>query len=90
MITTFRPDDVVDPDREDFGTNLERLGELTGQNASHWSGYLAAIAARRAIFRAHGASASDHGHPTARTADLSKVEAQALLDRILRGRAGTR
>jgi glucuronate isomerase len=32
-------------------------------------------------------SASDHGHPTARTADLPKVEAQALLDRILRGRA---
>jgi glucuronate isomerase len=87
VITTFRPDDIVDPDRADFGTNLERLGELTGENTSQWSGYLAAIAARRATFRAHGASASDHGHPSARTADLSKVEAQALLDRILRGRA---
>ena len=54
VITTFRPDDVVDPDRADFGTNLERLGELTGENTSRWSGYLAAIATRRAIFRATG------------------------------------
>ena len=32
VITTFRPDDVVDPDREDFVTNLQRLGELTGED----------------------------------------------------------
>lgn len=87
VITTFRPDDVVDPDREDFCTNLLKLGALTGEDTSRWGGYLAALAARRAFFRAHGATASDHGHPTARTADLGKTEAQALLDRILLGRA---
>jgi glucuronate isomerase len=87
VITTFRPDDVVDPDREDFGANLDRLGGLTGENASNWSGYLSALSTLRATFRANGARASDHGHPTARTANLSKVEAQGLLDRILRGRA---
>ena len=83
VITTFRPDDVIDPDREDFVANLQRLSELTGEDTSHWSGYLAALAARRAFFRAHGATATDHGHPTARTADLTKTEAQALFDRIL-------
>jgi glucuronate isomerase len=31
---------------------------------SHWQGYLAAIRARRSVFRAHGAVATDHGHPT--------------------------
>jgi glucuronate isomerase len=87
VITTFRPDDVIDPDREDFAVNLERLGEITGEDVSHWEDYLAALATRRAAFRARGATATDHGHPTARTADLSKVEAQGLLDRILRGRA---
>ena len=87
VITTFRPDDVTDPDREDFKYNLARLGALTGEDASRWDGYLTALATRRREFRRHGATATDHGHPTARTADLSRREAQALLDRILRGRA---
>ncbi|HXW72946.1 MAG TPA: glucuronate isomerase [Methylocella sp.] len=87
VITTFRPDDVVDPDREDFVANLRRLGELTGEDTSHWSGYLTALIARRAFFRAHGATATDHGHPTPRTADLADAEARSLFDRILRGHA---
>src|ERR1700753_3626434 len=32
VITTYRPDDVVDPDRSDFAANLARLGALTGEN----------------------------------------------------------
>ncbi len=87
VITTFRPDDVTDPAREDFKYNLARLGALTGEDATRWKGYLAALTARREAFRRHGATATDHGHPTARTADLSRVEAQGLLDRFLRGRA---
>jgi len=87
VITTFRPDDVTDPSREDFKYNLARLGALTGEDATRWKGYLNALAARRAMFRQHGATATDHGPPTARTADLSKAEAQGLLDRFLRGRA---
>ncbi len=85
VITTFRPDDAIDPDREDFAANLQRLGELTGEDTSRWSGYLAALRARRAFFRAHGATATDHGHPTARTASLTKIEAETLFGRILRG-----
>lgn len=90
VITTFRPDDVVDPDREDFLRNIEALGALTGENTARWDGYLNALASRRAVFRAHGATATDHGHPTAATADLPAVDCQALLDRLLKGerRAG--
>src|SRR3984957_6162487 len=32
VITTFRPDDVTDPAREDFKYNLARLGALTGED----------------------------------------------------------
>jgi glucuronate isomerase len=86
VITTFRPDDVVDPDREDFTANLAELGALTRENTATWTGYLKALADRRSFFRAHGATASDHGHPTARTADLSASECQGLLDRALGGK----
>jgi glucuronate isomerase len=88
VITTFRPDDVVDPDREDFAANLNALGEITGEDVHAWSGYLAALRKRRAYFReVGGATATDHGHPTARTADLSAADCQALLSRVAGGGA---
>jgi glucuronate isomerase len=87
VIPTFRPDDVTDPDREDFAAHLERLGEITGEDTGGWPGYLAALAARRATFRALGATATDHGPPTARTADLPLAEAAALYAKVRRGRA---
>jgi len=88
VITTYRPDDVIDPDREDFVGNLAALADLTGEDVLSWKGYLAAHAKRRAYFRdVGGATATDHGHPTARTADLSAAEAQALLTRVAKGGA---
>ncbi len=88
VITTFRPDDVTDPDREDFVANLAQLGTITGENTAQWAGYLKALETRRAFFRDHGATATDHGHISARTADLSAAQCQGLLDRILLRRAG--
>jgi glucuronate isomerase len=88
VLTTYRPDDVVDPGRDDFAANLVALGQMTGEDVYSWKGYLAAHGKRRAYFRAEGgATATDHGHPTARTADLSQDEAQSLLTRVARGGA---
>lgn len=87
VITTFRPDDVVDPDREDFAANLERLGELSGEDCTDWGGYLNALRERRTYFKSLGATATDHGHITARTADLSRSECERLLARCLSGEA---
>lgn len=87
VITTFRPDDVVDADRADFAANVKKLGELTGQDTQSWPGYLQALRIRRQFFRDHGATATDHGHPTAKTADLSVTEAAALFAICLAGEA---
>jgi glucuronate isomerase len=62
-----------------------RMGEMTGEDTGHWEGYLAALRARRASYREFGATATDHGHPTANTADLSKAECEALFSRCLAG-----
>ncbi|WP_295813301.1 glucuronate isomerase, partial [uncultured Nitratireductor sp.] len=66
---------------------LDKLAELTGEDISSWDGYLAALRNRRAFFKAHGATATDHGHPTAATADLSKGECAALWDKVRAGKA---
>jgi glucuronate isomerase len=85
VVTAYRPDPVVDPQFDDFAVNVARFGELTGENTATWSGYLAAHRARRAFFRTMGATSTDHGHPTARTADLEPAQCQRLLDRALGG-----
>ena len=88
VIPTFRPDSVVDPDFEGFGVNLERLGDITGCDIGSWQGYLSALRQRRQFFISMGATATDHGHPSANTADLPQPEAAALYQRVLTGRTG--
>ena len=87
VITAYRPDPVVDPEFEGFQQNLDRLGEMTGEDARRWPGYLAAHRQRRAAFKAMGATSTDHGHPSARTADLAGAEAAALFERVAAGLA---
>ncbi|MBB5224202.1 glucuronate isomerase [Amaricoccus macauensis] len=89
VIPTYRPDAVVDPDAADFRGNVERLGELAGCDIGTWQGYLDAHRSRRAFFREHGATASDHGHPSARTEDLPQSEAAGLYQRVLAGSASS-
>lgn len=82
VITAYRPDPVVDPEFEGFRGNLQRLSELSGEDAMSYAGYLAAHRKRRAFFSEMGATSTDHGHPTAATADLSDAEAEALFARV--------
>jgi glucuronate isomerase len=85
VITAFRPDPVLDPDFEGFHENLRVLGAMTGEDVGSWPGYLAALRQRRAFFAAMGATSTDHGHPTAATADLPRAEAEALFARVADG-----
>jgi len=85
VITTYRPDPVADPDFEGFRENVERFGALAGEDISSWAGYLQAHRNRRAFFRTMGATATDHGHPTARTADLDAGQCEALYAKALSG-----
>ncbi len=83
VITAFRPDPVVDPEFEGFADNIAVLGEMTGFDCGDYGQYLQALRSRRDFFRSAGATSSDHGHPTAATADLGPKEAEALFARIL-------
>ena len=87
VVTAYRPDPVVDPEFDGFRANVLKLGEITGENTATWNGYLAAHRNRRVFFRAMGATSTDHGHPTARTCDLTATDCQRLLDRALAGTA---
>lgn len=85
VITAYRPDAVVDPEFDGFAANVGRLGELTGEDTTTWTGYLAAHRARRAFFKSFGATSTDHGHATARTEDLAQDVAARLFNKALCG-----
>jgi len=83
IVPTFRPDLVVDPSFPGFRKGIETLGELTGKDTTSWRGYLRELESRRQFFKSLGATATDHGHPTAQTADLSERDAVALFAAVL-------
>lgn len=85
VITAYRPDPVIDPEFEGFRANLAHFSDLTGEDCFDWRGYLAAHRQRRVFFAAHGATSTDHGHPSAQTADLSSAEAEALFRKVSTG-----
>lgn len=87
VITAYRPDPVVDPDFENFTANVEQLCALAGVQGTGWQAYLDAHRARRAFFKSMGATSTDHGHPTAFTANLPQAEAEALYDKVMAGNA---
>jgi glucuronate isomerase len=68
-----------------FRENLKKLADITGEDAASWKGYLAAHRNRREFFIALGATATDHGHPSPATADLTKSECETLFRRIVSG-----
>ncbi|MFV2019572.1 glucuronate isomerase [Micromonospora sp. LOL_023] len=87
VITTFRPDNVVDFEFDDWRDNVTTLGTITGEDTETYAGFLAALRSRRQAFIAAGATSSDHGHLTALTLNLDRREAAELYDRGLRGDA---
>jgi glucuronate isomerase len=87
VLPTFRPDSVVDPDFPGFAGLVQILGELHSEDSTNWTGYLAALRKARARFRELGCTATDHGHPTAQTADLPHADAEHLFHRVLTGGA---
>lgn len=85
VIPTYRPDGVIDPEHEDFLKNMELFAKVSGEDVYSWKGYLSAHRKRREFFKSMGATASDHGHPTARTLKLTDADGDKLFSRIVKG-----
>jgi glucuronate isomerase len=86
VLPTFRPDSVIDAEFAGFRQNIEKLAEVSGENTGTFKGYLSALRNRRDFFIKNGATATDHGHLTALTADLDPGAAEALYQKMLSGK----
>ncbi len=88
VVPTYRPDVVTNPDTAGFAEALQKFADITGEDTASWQGLLRAHRQRRQDFIAHGATATDHGHPTALTCDLSEAECVALYE-VIRTQSAT-
>jgi glucuronate isomerase len=87
VITTFRPDSVVDMDWPGWAQRIAELADVSGEGTGTFSGYLSALRRRRETFVKAGATSSDHGHPTALTAELDQGDVERIYQNGLRGTA---
>ena len=85
IIPTFRPDDVSDPNRTSWMASLAQLSLATGEDCKSFDSFTSALRNRRAHFKEHGATATDHGVLSARTVDLPLEEKENLFALLLSG-----
>lgn len=87
IIPTFRPDGVVNLDAPNWRQNIDALSQASGITITHLQSFISALENRRAYFKQLGATATDHAALTPYTVELSARQADAILQRALRGQA---
>jgi glucuronate isomerase len=90
MIPTFRPDALFAIAAPAWAGELSRLAEVSGQPIGDLTAFLRALEGRRAWFRTHGATATDHGVELPLARRLEAEQADALFRRALAGEADAR
>jgi glucuronate isomerase len=78
VLPTFRADRYMFPDVLAWKGYLDELGQAADIDTGSYAGLIDALKARRAYFKAHGATATDSGMPDAYAEPLEPAEAERL------------
>jgi glucuronate isomerase len=87
VIPTFRPDAVFHVTSPAWEDEIARLQNVTTKPIDSMSGFIDALAERRAHFKSLGATATDHGVETPYTSSLPAHEAEEIFQRARNGTA---
>ncbi|HEU4642207.1 MAG TPA: glucuronate isomerase [Gemmatimonadaceae bacterium] len=87
VIPCFRPDALFQIARPGWRAELDALGRADGAPVRDYTGFVRALERRRAFFRSHGATSTDHGVEEPFTHRLDENEAASLFAAALAGRA---
>ena len=85
VLPTFRPDRYLEVAAAGWSDAVARLGEVSGADTGSYAGWVLAMEERRAYFRAHGATSTDHSHEDVGTAPLDEGEAARIYRAALDG-----
>jgi len=84
---TFRPDGVSNLLHPAWRENIKTLSEVSGVVVESYKQFIRALEDRRAFFKSMGATATDHAAEVAYAEELSPSEAEAIVQRALKGKA---
>jgi glucuronate isomerase len=87
VIPTFRPDATFRVAAPEWPGAIAALAQASGIPITSWEALLAALRERRAFFRQHGATATDHGVIAPFTQSGPVADVEAIFQRGLRGAA---
>jgi glucuronate isomerase len=87
VIPTFRPDAVFRIAAPEWASELECLGQVSGEAIADYASFVHALSERRAVFKALGGTATDHAVVEPFASRLSDQDASAIFVRALRGEA---
>jgi glucuronate isomerase len=87
VIPCFRPDALFKITQTQWKTDIGKLEEITGSAITNYKSFILALENRRAFFKEMGAVSTDHGVEIPWTEELSKQQADAIMQRALIGRA---
>ena len=83
VLPTFRPDQVVNIDAENWHRHIHDLSEASEIYVHNYNSYIAALENRRAHFKRMGAKATDHAVSEPYTTELTLHEADDIFQRAL-------
>ena len=87
VIPTFRPDALFQVANDGWRSALAALAGATSQSIGDLSTFVGALRTRRSHFKAHGATATDHGVVEPYTARLPADAADEIFQRAVAGQA---
>jgi glucuronate isomerase len=87
VVPTFRPDALLAVHDRDWPARLALLGERTGAPIVDLAGFRSALRSRRELFKARGATATDHGVFSSVIEPLEAGAAERLFEQALAGTA---
>ena len=90
VLPTYRPDRAVDIEKDGFAEYLTVLGKSAGCEISSAAQLLEVLKQRMEYFHRAGSRISDHGLSEMLYADATEAQADAVLQKRLRGEALTR
>lgn len=87
IVPAFRPDNVTDFMHKGWRKNIDKLSDISGEDCTHYKGFIRALEQRRAFFNDMGATSTDQGVLTPFTTELTTAEAEKLFEKAIAGRA---
>jgi glucuronate isomerase len=85
VIPTFRPDVLFRISKPEWPSKIGRFGQALGVSIGDYRAFIEAVAQRRRDFKAMGATATDHGVQSPRTARLCDEDVERLFAKALAG-----